>query len=308
MKPATHVLAVLCLIGCGEQIASVTLPSGDVGDMATAADDGSMTHDLGAPLQDFGAPTRDMAARADVSDDAAARDVAMADRGSDLVDMAAACDYRTVNDILVIQAEDLPLNEDWSVQTTQPGYTGAGYISWGGPAFNNDPTHGVMSVQAAITKPGRYQLQWYVRIGQGTNATEHNDAWVRFPDGDDFYGLKGTTGAEIRRYPKPQCDDEAFTTAIEALPDVTTADCSRGSTTGGWLKVYSSGATDWRWSTFTSDNDGSRIMVEFDSAGTYTLQVSARADLFLIDRLVLHHEDIADADARDLGLPPTNCP
>lgn len=217
------------------------------------------------------------------------------------------CDFEAVNRIVVIEAENLPLIEDWAVATENAGYTGAGYIDWLGPSFNNDPTHGVMEVKIRITEPGRYQLQWHTRIGNGTNTTEHNDSWVKFPDADDYYGLKGDPGAEIRRYWKPACDDPALMAQIEANADVDVANCAMGSTRDGWMKVYSSGANDWRWSAFTSDNDGSAVSAEFGSPGVYTFSMAARADRNLIDRIILHHEDETNATVRDLALAETAC-
>lgn len=39
-------------------------------------------------------------------------------------------------------------------------------------------------------------------------------------------------------------------------------------------------------------------MVEFDAAGVYTLELAARADFFLIDRMIIHKEGISDAVAQ----------
>ena len=296
-------LAILC-VGCSDDPSPVDVSDAGPVDMTGATDGGVELEDAreapdtngetdtGAPPEDVGDPSMDGGA------DAAAP-----------VDMGAPlpCDYETRSDVLVIEAEDLPVVEDWVIATNEAGYTGDGYIEWIGASHNNDPSHGVMSVAIRIDTPGRYQMQWHVRIGQGTNTTEHNDAFVRFADASDFYGLQIQSGAEIRRYPRPQCEDPAFTDAKEALPEVDVADCVRSSSSDGWIKVYSSGASDWRWSTKTSDNDASDIMIEFDDAGVYTFELAARADHFLIDRIVLHLESVANDVARDLDSPPTPC-
>ena len=73
------------------------------------------------------------------------------------------------------------------------------------------------------------------------------------------------------------------------------------------MKVYSSGATDWRWIANTSDNDASFPMAEFDAPGIYTLELAARADYNLIDRLVIHQDDLNDNVVRDLALATTPC-
>lgn len=213
------------------------------------------------------------------------------------------CDFEAVEGIVVIEAESMPLNEDWRTGTDGE----ITYIEWGGSSHNNDPTHGVMEVDILITDPGRYQLQWYTQIGMGTNATEHNDAWVKFPDADDYYGLKGEADAEIRRYHKPACEDQAFVSTILALAQVAEVTCAEGSTRDGWMKVYSSGAQDWRWSARTSDNDASLVMAEFGSAGVYTFAMAARADFSRYDRIVLHREDLMNAVVQALSLSETPC-
>jgi hypothetical protein len=208
----------------------------------------------------------------------------------------------------VIEAETLPLVEDWAIRSDDAGFTGSGYIRWEGRSRNNDPTHGVMEVAIEITEPGRYRLQWHNRIGMGDDPTEHNDTWVKFPSSAAYYGVKNNSDPEERRYPKPLCEDAAAMAAIAAAPEVAEAVCPEGSTRDGWLKVYSSGARDWRWSTNTSDNDASRVLVEFDAPGVYTLSLAARGDFHQIDRIVLHDDTLADADVRDLTLPETACP
>jgi hypothetical protein len=218
------------------------------------------------------------------------------------------CDYQVgSNGVLVIEAEKLKLSASWKVNSQASGAYGSGYIEWTGPSQNSKPGVGLISVKLGIDQPGRYRMQWRSRIGAGTNTTEHNDTWVRFPDAAAFYGMKAASGGESRRYPKPQCDDSTFMAKVLALPNVTSATCPSGSTASGWFKVYCSGASDWKWSTNTSDNDAHQIYAEFAQAGTYTLELSARADLHLIDRIVIHRETVADGVATAAGAPATPC-
>jgi hypothetical protein len=231
------------------------------------------------------------------------------DTGTDVEDsgVGAACDFESVDNMVVIEAESLPINEDWQVMSEFEGYTGDGYLGWAGQDHFNDPTNGVMQVDVRINTPGRYQIQWHARIGKGDDPTEHNDTWVRFPDADDYYGLKGEDGAEIRRYARPQCEDTAFIESVESMPDVESATCPEGSTRDGWMKVYSIGATDWKWTGRTSDNDASEVMAEFGEAGVYTLEFAARSEVHLMDRIVLHEESIGQDTFGDLSLPETAC-
>jgi hypothetical protein len=221
-------------------------------------------------------------------------------------DMGAppSCDWETVDRVLAFEAESLPLGESWETKTEAGGYEGSGYVEWTGNSHNNDPTHGVVSIDIRIDTPGRYQLDWRVQIGRGDDTTEHNDAWIRFPDADDYYGLKGQQGAEIRRYPRPICEDDTAMDQVTSAPDVAEATCPDGSTRDGWLKVYSSGARDWKWSARTSDNDASDVVAEFDRAGVYTLELAARANFFRIDRIVLREESVDAGNARSSGETP----
>lgn len=217
------------------------------------------------------------------------------------------CDYQSVDSMIVIEAESLPIVEDWGIDTTEAGYYADGYIEWTGTSHNNDPTHGLMDVTIHVDTPGRYRLQWRNRIGEGTNTTEHNDSWVTFSDAADYYGLQLDGADERRRYPRPQCEDPKFIAEIEALPEVIEVECVEGSSVDGWFKVYSSGASDWSWSTRTNDNNAFNVMIEFDAAGDYTFSMAARADHHLLDRIVIHEETLEDAVVHDENATETTC-
>ncbi|MEO1267285.1 MAG: hypothetical protein AAFX99_04240 [Myxococcota bacterium] len=222
--------------------------------------------------------------------------------------MRVECDFEAIDGRVVMEAESLPISEDWVVASDRGGFYGEGFIEWTGPSRNNDPTHGVMRVQVYITEAGQYRLQWRNRIGMGDNPTEHNDTWVQFPDAADYYGYRVDGDTETRRYPQPICEDDARMDELEARDDIREATCPDGSTRDGWLKVYSTNATDWRWSTRTSDNDAHEIGVEFDEPGVYTLMMAARGDHHLIDRLVIHQRSIDDDTVHAENLAETRCP
>ena len=215
------------------------------------------------------------------------------------------CDWTLMDSIAVLEAESMDLTDEWTEQNALTGFTGTGYIGWTGSAFNNDPTHGVMETRVCIAEAGRYRLQWRTRIGAGDDTTEHNDSWVRFEGVADYFGARGPADDESRRYPEPQCEDTTFMSAVRAIDGVTEARCAEGSTRDGWMKVYSSGASDWRWSTRTSDNDAHDIFFEVEGPGVVTLQLAARADQSLIDRIVVHRADLPDATVQSLDLAET---
>lgn len=240
----------------------------------------------------------------DAGPDAEPVDASRADASS--LDAAVpACDYRFGADgVLRIEAEDLPLVEEWAVQSDVAGFSGRGYVTWTGASSNQRPGHGYLAVRLSVPEAGRYRLQWRNQIGRGTNTTEHNDTWVRFSGAADYYGKRGPADDESRRYPKPICDDAAFMSAVRET--VASAECARGSTRDGWMKVYSSGAADWKWSTRTSDHDAHDIYAEFAAAGVYMLELSARADFHFIDRIVLHEEGV-NRSVVEAAEAPTPC-
>ncbi len=228
--------------------------------------------------------------------------------GGDAGSASVACDYQVESGVMVIEAEDLPLAADWQTATTEAGFTGSGYIVWTGNSQNNNPGQGTISIDVYVPVAGRYRWRWRNRIGMGTNTTEHNDTWLRWPDlaVTGYYGMKNP-GNESRRYPKPTCDDGNLMQMIEQDATVASAGCPNGSTSDGWMKIYSSGASDWSWSTRTSDNDAHNIFIEVAQPGVVTFEISARADFHLIDRIVLSEESVADNVAEDTGAMPTPC-
>ncbi|MBX2801241.1 MAG: hypothetical protein KTR31_26425 [Myxococcales bacterium] len=219
------------------------------------------------------------------------------------------CDYETVDGIAIVDAEDLPLVGDWTLgdDAEFSGYHGTGYVFWDGPQYLGDATNGLMSLTLRFHAAGRYELRWRNQVGLGTSTTDHNDTWVRMTGVADFFGVKGPSTAEERVYPEPQCSDDAFVKAIEALPNVATVGCVEGSSTDGFLKVYSSGASDWSWSTRTNDNDGHVVVIELDAPGDVTFELAARSSFHLIDRLVWHDVGVGDGEAEDLDRPNTAC-
>lgn len=260
--------------------------SRDTGEDAATADTASDAPSTDAPSTDGG---EDAPADADVTPDAG----------------LSECDYRSVDGLVVIEAEDLPLSEDWEIGR-EDAASGGAYIFWSGSAFNNDPTHGVMSVDVAFTAAGRYTLQWLTRVGMGDDATEHNDVWFRV-DSPGFFGVQGDP-PEARVYPKPRCEDDAFLSTVVADVDVASAGCPAGSSRDGWFKVYSSGALDWRWSSRTSDNDAHAVVIEVDAPGVLTIEFAARADFSFLDRIVFQRDGVSNEDARDLERSTTPCP
>lgn len=197
-----------------------------------------------------------------------------------------SADYMEVNNRIVIEAESLNYNGDWSTENDADGYAGEGYLEWLGDDQFQSPTTGMINASIQIQNPGTYLFQWHSKVGLGSDTTESNDSWLRFPDADDFYGEK-SNGSKV--FPRGS--------GQTPIPNGAGAD--------GWFKVYSSGGnTNWTWSTFTSDNDGHYIYVRFDSPGVYTMEIAARSKGHFIDRITLTNSGV---DGTDLNLSPTQC-
>ncbi len=204
--------------------------------------------------------------------------------GGETPDTDCEADYGSKNGLVVIEAENLQVPSGWKNKSAVSGYTGNGYLEWeGGDSFNN-PGAGVISTSIKINEPGVYLFQWRNKVGFGTVSTDFNDTWLRFPDASDFYGLKG---AHIV-YPKGSGKTPL----------------ANGAGSGGWLKVYLSGTTNWTWSTNTSDEDPHKIYVAFDTPGVYTMEISGRSDHHVIDRITLNK---SAADPTNLSLEETPC-
>jgi hypothetical protein len=200
--------------------------------------------------------------------------------------------------LVVIEAESIgTFPDDWKNAATHSApnlsdgaaASGGDFLTWEGSQYFNNPGVSVLVYPVRINNPGTYRFRWRSQTGLGTDPTEHNDTWVRI-DGDAFYGEKSNGSSVV--CPK------GF--------DPTENDCSGGVPNGGgrdgWFKVYTSGATSWRWLARTSDNDAHNIFVRFDQPGTYDLKLAARSSFHIVDRMVLSSSAFA-GDPESLALP-----
>lgn len=190
---------------------------------------------------------------------------------------------------LIIEAETGNTVSGWDLNTTEAGYTGDGYITWtGGDAFNF-PGSGKRIVPIEIKNPGTYRFVWRTRITTGNNNTEHNDAWLRFPDAADFFAVRDNDGHTV--YPHGS--------GKSPTPD--------GSGADGWFKIYMNQLGVWSWTTQTSDNDAHQIYVRFDQPGVYTLEVSGRSNGYSLDRMALVEENMPLSAVTNPSLAETKC-
>ena len=305
-------LGLACLLGlstvdCSEDdepAATVDASLADAPDADAAGPGGDAARDTGPGVERDADASSSPDAPDDASDDAesdAGRDADEPDADEPDADPSAPCDMETRSGVAMIEAESLKLTGDWSVRTNRMGYSGSGFIGWSNARRNDDPKVDQIKLAVRVTLAGRYRFDWLNRIGMGTNGTEHNDTWFAAPSAADAYGARIRKSEETRRYPKPACDDAARMARARMKPGVTEAKCANGSSRDGFMKVYSSGATDWKWSTRTSDNDAHDIYVEFDKPGVYEIVLSPRSTEHLIDRIVLHLESVPSDQARAMA-------
>lgn len=183
---------------------------------------------------------------------------------------------------LIIESESIvPLPSPWADATnfTAPNVnapdqaTGDGFIVWEGNQQLNNPGQGTLVYPVQINTPGEYRFCWRTQVGNGTSPTDHNDSWLKI-DADAYFGRRSNGNIVC-----PKGFDPARNDCVGGAPN--------GSGSEGWFKVYSSGTTDWTFSTRTSDNDAHNIFARFDTADIYTLQISGRSSFHLVDRLTL---------------------
>lgn len=199
-----------------------------------------------------------------------------------------------VNGLVTIEAESLDISgTGWAVKTTEPGYSGVGYLSYEGSSdYFNNPGNDVITAKINITNPGVYEFKWRNQAGK-VHTTEENDTWLRFPDANDFYALKN--GTQLYK-PVPDCYSDP------------NANCPKGASNNGWFKVYVN-SLNWQWFAGTSDNGpATEIFAKFDTPGIYTMEISARSRHHFIDKIVLYNNNlINESSTQSLTSPQTIC-
>ncbi|MEM6737447.1 MAG: T9SS type A sorting domain-containing protein [Bacteroidota bacterium] len=188
--------------------------------------------------------------------------------------------FEEVNGLVVIEAESAFEYGNWENETSIGGYTGESYLHYKGPNLYNTVGLSKLTFKINISTIGTYRFQWRSRIAQGTENTEHNDSWMRIKGAAKFYAKKDSSilhpgGSGLT--PNPN-----------------------GSSIGGYFKVYQNNLGSWTWQTRTSDHDPHGIFVEFDSIGTYTVEICGRSKGHAIDRIILYEESISYLEAQNL--------
>ncbi len=189
-----------------------------------------------------------------------------------------------------VQFEEAIFDAQWKLSTDGDALSGKGYMVWTGEQSLGNPGLGATSFKIKIENTGVYRFIWKSAVKMGNSGTDHNDTWLRFADASDFYAKNG----ESVVYPKD--------TGKTPNPE--------GASKDGWFKVYRSGNDlDFKWQATTFDNNGHSVYVQFDQAGIYTMEVSARSSGHGIDKFVLFNDAYSQADitAETLPLSAISC-
>ncbi|MFS4448042.1 malectin domain-containing carbohydrate-binding protein [Maribacter sp. 2307UL18-2] len=173
--------------------------------------------------------------------------------------------------------------------TSPENATGDDFIVWEAGQFLGQTGVSTITYPVEITTTGVYQFKWRTQVGNGTSSTDHNDTWLKI-EGDAFYGQKGNGSSIV--CPK----------GFNGSTNDCTGNAPQGAGGNGWFKVFSSGSTNWTWSTLTSDNDGHQIFARFDNPGTYNILISVRSSNHALDRMVLAHSGFS-GNEQNLSLP-----
>lgn len=182
--------------------------------------------------------------------------------------------------LVLVEFENAEFSADWALKSDGDGHSGAGYMVWEGQQHLSNPGNGTATFKISITNPGTYQFIWNSAVKTGDNGTDHNDTWLRFNDAQDFYAQNADGTSTV--YPK----------GIDKTPN------PEGASADGWFKIYRSGNNlDFKWQASTFDNNPHNIFVQFDSAGTYLMEISARSSGHGIDKFVLFKDSVTQANA-----------
>lgn len=156
----------------------------------------------------------------------------------------------------LFEAEQVPVaGEGWVFRQEVEGYAGTGYLAFF-PDSNDQSTRPANTRYGhtywfTVKEPGEYSF--YYR-NAAPEITEHNDAWVAFPDGG-AYRVQGSQKVSLGT---------------------------------GAFKLYQNESGDrFVWTTQTVDFTPWRIRLEFPAAGIYRLQLFGRSTRLKVDRFAI---------------------
>lgn len=88
--------------------------------------------------------------------------------------------FLEVDGKIVIEAEHVPLTDEWMVERSEPGYSGEGYIRWM-PSWIGKISHqhqGILMYRLRISNPGRYRMALRSSHAGAPERDKWNDCWT----------------------------------------------------------------------------------------------------------------------------------
>ena len=169
--------------------------------------------------------------------------------------------------VVKIEAETLDVYGSWK-KVTADDASGGAYITWEGlePEENNRSAEDgdIITTMIEIPAAGTYSFKWLMRQSPGVESDRANDSWLYFPDAARF-GPAGT-----------------------------------GDEYGGFIKVFGNSFGVFKYSGRADVNHvKSEVAVEFDSAGSYEMQIAGRSHGHQIDQIMLYSDTISLDDASE---------
>ncbi len=155
--------------------------------------------------------------------------------------------------IVVMEAESVPIGDQWILETEIPGFSGTGYIVGQIDTFN-EGGKGLMRFPVQISNAGRYQLSWKSRITEGDSNTDFNDSFARLTDSSGI--------------------------PIDTVPN-------ENVKIGEWYKVYMNRSNQWSYDARNKDNDPHSLSWNLEADTLYYFEISVRSKGHGLDRIVL---------------------
>ncbi|MFK7843987.1 MAG: T9SS type A sorting domain-containing protein [Rhodothermales bacterium] len=195
-----------------------------------------------------------------------------------LMEAQRSCDiFEESGGLIVMETESDNPAGSWTLQNNISGALGTGYYEWksGNSSGGIDGSgQGILSYSVEINQTGTYRFLFRTAA---PHTTEHNDAWIRFPDNDlEAKKANGNSNADLTR--------------------------------NVWFKVYQNkGGDAWNFDAHTVDNNAHQIFAIIDTPGVYRVEMSGRSTMFKVDRFVLFHENVSQSTATNTGTPESGC-
>ncbi|MEM9418088.1 MAG: hypothetical protein AAGA25_03405 [Planctomycetota bacterium] len=112
--------------------------------------------------------------------------------------------FQEVDGRIVIEAESVPVQFHWQLETSEPGYTGEGYLRYMQEGLKNTDqlARGVLTYKLRITEPGTYRMALkHSHRGAPTNDAKSNQCYT-------LMGIEPAPFGIIRRTSHPLTDAE----------------------------------------------------------------------------------------------------